>query len=59
MDPVSDDIGSIACRISLYPICPDDIEIDSRQRKSLGCKLKPLKLIVTDILEAPGCKKMS
>ncbi|CEL11977.1 hypothetical protein ASPCAL15071 [Aspergillus calidoustus] len=59
MDPVSDDIGSIAHHISLYPICLDDIETDSRRRISLSCKLKALKIIVTDILEALGNKKMS
>jgi hypothetical protein len=34
MDSVSDDIGSIAHRISLYPICLDDIETNSRRKYS-------------------------
>jgi hypothetical protein len=58
MDSVSDDIGSIAHRISLYPICLDDIETNSRWKVFLRCKLKALKVIVTDILEALGNKKM-
>jgi hypothetical protein len=58
MDSVSDDIGSIAHRISLYPICLDDIETNSRRKIFLSCKLKALKVIVTDILEALGNKKM-
>jgi hypothetical protein len=58
MDSVSDDIGSIAHRISLYPICLDDIETNSRRKLFLRCKLKALKVIVTDILEALGNKKM-
>jgi hypothetical protein len=59
MDSVSEDIGSIAHLISLYPICLDDIVTNSRLRIFLSCKLKALKVIVTDILEALGNKKMS
>jgi hypothetical protein len=59
MDSVSDDIGSIAHRIALYPICLDDIETNSRRRIFLSCKLNALKVIFTDILEALGNKKMS
>jgi hypothetical protein len=58
MDSVSDDIGSIAHRISLYPICLDDIETNSRRKIFLNCKLKALKVIVTDILEALCNDKM-
>jgi hypothetical protein len=58
MDSVSDDLGYIAHRISRYPICLDDIETNSRRKIFLGCKLKALKVIVTDILEALGNKKM-
>jgi hypothetical protein len=58
MDSVSDDVGSIAHRISLYPICLDDIETNSRRKIFLSCKLKALKVIVTDILEALGNKKI-
>ncbi|KAL2829888.1 hypothetical protein BJY01DRAFT_121769 [Aspergillus pseudoustus] len=59
MDSLSDDVGSIAHRISLYRICLDDIETDSRRKIFLSCKLEALKVIVTDILEALGNKKMS
>jgi hypothetical protein len=58
MDSVYDDIGSIAHRISLCPICLDDIETNSRRKIFLSCKLKALKVIVTDILEALENKKM-
>jgi hypothetical protein len=34
VDSVSDDTGSIAHRISLYPICLDDIETNSRRKYS-------------------------
>jgi hypothetical protein len=59
MGSVSEDIGSIAHLISLYPICLDDIVTNSRLRIFLSCKLKALKVIVTDILEALLNKKMS
>jgi hypothetical protein len=58
MDSVSDDIGSIAHRISLYPICLDDSETNSRRKIFLRCKLKALKATVTDILEALENKKI-
>jgi hypothetical protein len=57
MDSVSDDIGSIAHRIPLYPICLDDIETNSRRRIFLSCKLKALVVIVSDISEVRGTRK--